>query len=124
VGVEQLGADVEVAARARRARELAQDALRPAHAPAFGLPRDHGQGHAQAPPGDPHLVDGLLLAGESPRQVLEKLADPLLEQRCGRIDGGRRGSHAEVPEDKRYRIACRPRGPQAFPGLPRCRRVE
>ena len=74
-------------------------AARAADPPAPWLARQKGQGHAQAPSGDAHLVDGFLVAGQGPGQLLEDAADPLAEERRGAIDEGLRGGQAGPRRD-------------------------
>ena len=74
-------------ARAGQARAAASQ-LRRARCPS-GLRHEEGQGHAQAPAGDPHLMQVFLAAGQRLGKASEDGLDPLLEQGATRsaVDG-------------------------------------
>jgi hypothetical protein len=81
VGHEQLETHVEVAARPGGTGQGPQDPQSASYPLALGLPPEQGQGHPKPPPRHPHLVDGLLVAGEPLRKLLEESTHAFAEQR-------------------------------------------
>ena len=78
---EELEAHVEVAACSGGAGQGPEDPQGAPHPLALWLSPEQGQGHPKPPPRHPHLVDGLLVAGEPLRKVLEDRAHTIAEQR-------------------------------------------
>ncbi len=81
VVLQQLEADIQVAALAGGARQLPEDPERSLDPFPLRPLGQEGQGHAQAAPRHAHLVNGLLVACQAFRELLEHGAHPLAEQR-------------------------------------------
>ncbi len=95
--LEEAQDHVHVPPLADRPGQLPQHPEGPAHRPAASLAGEQRQGHPQAPPRHPDLVDRLLVARHRPRQLPEDALHPVLEEERGPIVGGCRGGHGSAP---------------------------
>jgi hypothetical protein len=80
MGGQKLDPHVEVAARPGSAGQGSQDPQGAPHPLALRLPPEQGEGDPKTPSRDPHLMDGLLVAGQSLRKVLEDPAHTIAKQ--------------------------------------------